>query len=312
MTVTHPGQVMQCSHCFCYVQNKYSREDKCPARGVGEGCKELGQKNRAKMSDYMLLLEENVKYISLKTEHFRKNPILKKTFRVNETESPEESDAEEVSLDETVVQNPVMKMAKKIEKLGKENDEMKKQTNDMKTTKENLRNQSMLVLKEEARISHASKLTEKKAVEAIVANTDPLQEDAHLLTMLVLIQDRDKFEVEPVTHKITPADKEAFLNTVTEEVSNFLKENPKESKEIFLEKVKQMKEQVILRLKDDQRFQPGSTANPARRDWLRRRESRRNSTASNSSKRSRSTEMETEEKKTLSKQQKPGSSLTQQ
>ena len=153
---------------------------------------------------------------------------------------------------------------------------------------------------------------EKKAVEAIIADTEPLQEDAHLLTMLALLQDRDHFEVEPVTQEITPVSEEAFLITITQGVTDFLKENPKEPKKIFIEKVKQMKEQVILRLKDDQRFQPGSTANPTRRDWLRRRESRRNSTASNSSKRSRSREAEAGEKENQSKQQKSGSSLTQQ
>ena len=90
------------------------------------GCKELGQKNRAKMADYMLSLEENVKYVSLKTEHFRKNPILKKTLRMEENENPDEPEAEETDKENTVVQNPVKKLAKEIEKLEKENEQMKK------------------------------------------------------------------------------------------------------------------------------------------------------------------------------------------
>ena len=212
---------------------------------------------------------------------------------------------EETNEDATIVQKPVEKMAKRIEKLEKENEIIKKHSTELRNVKENLKNQGLMLLKEEARISHANKLTEMKAVEFITSDPHPLQDDPHLLSMLALLQDRDQFEVDPVLHLISPISEDTFLCTISEGVSNFLAKNPKVPRESYLEKVKVMKEQVLVKLKEVSRFKPGSTANLARRERLQSR-SRRDSTASTCSKRSRSRETRMVEEN-LSKQQKPGS-----
>ena len=306
ITVTHPGQVVQCSHCFGYSHNKYSNDDKCPAKGVGKGCQELKVKQRARMADYMLLLEQRVRYVSLKTTYCRKSPAVGNTFRIREKDGPEDDDKNDDAHDEeTIVQNPIQKMSKEIEKLEKENENIKKQAKDMKASKEIMRNQSKLLLADEARINHASMLTEKNAVLAILVDTAPLKPDHHMLTMLALLQDRDQFAVEPTSGDITPISEESFLSNVTQGVTDFLSDNPEEPKEPFMTKVNSLKRQVIERMKGERRFQPGTTANPERRSRLVSR-SRRSSTSSTASKRSRSREKQVEEEN-QSKLQKPGS-----
>ena len=274
---------------------------------MGEGCKELGLKFRAKMSDYILLLEENVNYVSLKSEYIRKNPNLKKNLKIREHDNGDED--EDTTEDETIVQKPVEKMAKQIERLEQENESNKKFSTELKTVKEKLKNQSMMLLKEEARLSHANKLSEMRAVEVITSDPHPLQDDPHLLSMLALLQDRDLFEVDPILDLISPISEDTYLGTISEGVSDFLDKNPKVPREIYLKKVNVMKEQVLIKLKEVPRFKPGSTANLARRErQLSRRGSRRDSIASTCSKRSRSRETRIMEEN-LNKQHKPGSPL---
>ena len=58
ITVTHPSQPQQCSHCFSFDRPKYGvpLSERCPAKGNGKACKEMEIKERAKMADYMKML----------------------------------------------------------------------------------------------------------------------------------------------------------------------------------------------------------------------------------------------------------------
>ena len=99
ITVLHPGQSQQCSHCL-------RREDRCPGAGVGKACKDKGTK-RGAIADYMrhLMLQHN--YKSLKLQHSHEYPTLGSSSNdgfghMLEKEANEEDKAVNISVIDTV------------------------------------------------------------------------------------------------------------------------------------------------------------------------------------------------------------------
>ena len=64
ITVLHPGQTQQCSHCFLTASTG------CKGAGNGKACLQTGTE-RAKMSNYMQALKNNTGYESLKCKYLR-------------------------------------------------------------------------------------------------------------------------------------------------------------------------------------------------------------------------------------------------
>ena len=126
VTVTHPGQPQQCSHCFSHDRPKYGKplKDKCPAKGNGKACKEMEIKDRAKMADYMKELEELIGYVSLKNRYFRKLKIKPTKEPTDTDDSDKKTDEEtEVSFGTRIV-NPIVEKDLQIEMLRKEQEKM--------------------------------------------------------------------------------------------------------------------------------------------------------------------------------------------
>ena len=72
ITVTHPGQPMQCSNCFDYDHIKYTAAmgPVCPANGNGKACRAM-ETPRARMNTYMKALKQlsGIGYSSLKQKY---------------------------------------------------------------------------------------------------------------------------------------------------------------------------------------------------------------------------------------------------
>ena len=111
VTVTHQGQLQQCSNCFSFAKPKYgiSEEFKCPANGNGKACKEMGM-DRTKMAPYMKALERLIGYKSLKARYSTVGS--QEEVYIDEEES-------EVSF-KTVYKNPIIERDEKIQFLEKE------------------------------------------------------------------------------------------------------------------------------------------------------------------------------------------------
>ena len=305
VTVTHPGQPRQCSHCFGFAVNKYGEplSERCPAKGNGNACKEIGEKPRAKMMDYMLQLEKHTGYVSMKTAYSRKNP----TFRPREP--TEEGDPfEENSESEIVVCNPIVKMSETIEKLEKEKEKVPVIAKQLQESQEKIKIQKKELIAENAKIRHANILAEKGAASVIVSNSEPLALDEQMVTMLACLQERDQFDVDAASGEITHCREEFFLYTVNQEVMNFVDLHEDLHKDVYLEKLKTLQDQVKVRLTMDPRFEKGTTPDLERRQRLGSIASRRYSSASNSSKRKAGNLSKQEQSK--SKQVKPSSSPT--
>ena len=69
VTVLHPGQPQQCSHCL------KTEVLGCPGKGNGKACEALGTE-RTKMNVYMELVKHKHKYESLKAKYFAQFPTL--------------------------------------------------------------------------------------------------------------------------------------------------------------------------------------------------------------------------------------------
>ena len=305
VTVTHPGQPRQCSHCFGYSVSKYGEplSERCPAKGNGDACKEIGEKPRAKMMDYMLKLEKSTGYISMKTSYIRKNP----TFRPREVTEEGDVFEESSESEEIVVCNPIVKMSETIEKLEKEKEKVPVIVKQLQESQEKIKIQKKELIAENAKIRHANILAEKGAASEIVSNSEPLALDVQMVTMLACLQERDQFDVDPASGEITHCREELFLPTVTQEVTNFVDLHKDLPKDVYLEKLKTLQNQVKERLTKDPRFVKGTTPDLERRQRLGSIASRRYSSASNSSKR-KAGYLSQEQSKT--KQVKPSSSPT--
>ena len=306
VTVTHPGQPRQCSHCFGFASPKYGEPltDRCPAKGNGDACKEIGEKPRAKMTEYMLQLEKNTGYISMKTAYNRKNP----THMPRETMEERDVVDENSGTKETVVCNPVVKMSETIEKLEKENEKVPVIVKQLQESQEKIKIQKKELIAENAKIRHANILAEKGAASVIVSNSNPLALDEQMVTMLACLQERDQFDVDATSGEITHCREELFLYTVNQEVMNFVELHEDLPRDVYLEKLKTLQNQVKARMTMDPRFEKGTTPDLERRQRLGSFASRRYSTASNTSKRKAGNLSKQEQSKT--KQGKPSSSPT--
>ena len=76
ITVLHPGQIMQCSHCL-------RRADGCPGGGKGRLCKEKRTK-RGEIADYMRHLKLHHNYTSLKMQFREEFPQLNSNIPHND------------------------------------------------------------------------------------------------------------------------------------------------------------------------------------------------------------------------------------
>ena len=137
VTVTHPGQPQQCSHCFGHDRPKYGRPlaDRCPAKGNGKACKEMEIKDRAKMTDYMQELENLIGYVSLKNKYYRKLKIksAKVSIITDETENKTEDEMELGS--GTKIVNPIKEKDLQISMLIKEQERIPALMQELKNTK---------------------------------------------------------------------------------------------------------------------------------------------------------------------------------
>ena len=306
VTVTHPGQPRQCSHCFGYAVTKYGEPltERCPAKGNGNACKEIGEKPRAKMMEYMLKLERNTGYVSMKIAYSRKHP----TFRPREPTEEGDVFEENSESEETVVCNPIVKMSETIEKLEKEKEKVPVIVKQLQESQEKMKTQKKELIAENAKIRHANTLAEKGAASTIVSNSKPLALDEQMVTMLACLQERDQFDVDPASGEITHCREELFLHTVTQEVTNFVDLHQDLSKDVYFEKLKALKYQVKERMTKDPRFEKGTTPDLDRRQRLGSIASRRYSSASASSKRKAGYLSQQEQTKT--KQVRPSTSPT--
>ena len=271
VTVTHPGQPQQCSHCFSHDRPKYGKplKDKCPAKGNGKACKEMEIKDRAKMADYMKELEELIGYVSLKNRYFRKLKIKPTKEPTDTDDSDKKTDEEtEVSFGTRII-NPIVEKDLQIEMLRKEQEKMPALIQELKNTRAILRTRRDEQNVNDSRLKLARKFAEQRMAEAIKSDTMFLTNNPHLISMLAVFQERDQFLVDPVTADIKPLNEDNFLKAIKDDVIKFSEEeeNPPFNKLQYNERIDEVKNQVHEKMKEDKRFYPGTTTN-SRRDSI--------------------------------------------
>ena len=103
----------------------------------------------------------------------------------------------------------------------------------------------------------------------------------HLVSMIVVFQERDQFTVDPATADIKPNKEDSFLQTICNDVNLYAdqEDSPLFSKQEYKERLLNLKTKVLEKMKEDKRFFPGTS------NSLIVRAGRRDSTSSTSSKR---------------------------
>ena len=272
ITVTHQGQLQQCSNCFSFAKPKYgiSEEFKCPANGNGKACKELGLE-RTKMGPYMKALERLIGYKSLKAKY--------STVGAQE-EIYEDEEESEVSF-KAVYKNPIIERDEKILALEKERQALQGQLPSLQ--------EELLKTKKEMEAMHksqqiktnlfrqAAQVTEHKVAETIKSDPSFLTNNPHLIPLLSLFQDRNDFTIDTENDTVKPIQENEFLKGIAIDIDCLSQEKDATSSEaeLFKERLGEVRNLVLENVK---------------KRWIRR--GRRDSIGSQtSSKRGREDEM---------------------
>ena len=262
ITVTHPSQPQQCSHCFSYDGPKYgiSLEERCPAKGNGKACKEMEIKERAKMTDYMYHLEKWLGYVSLKTKYFRNQPIFNGNgiAAYDKLENRNDDEDTEVSF-ATKITNSIIE---KLLLLEKAQERMPALIQELKNTKAVLKSRKEEQRIGEARFNLANKIAEERIAETVRTSPDFMTDNPHLISMLAVFQERDQFEVDVLTGDIKPNNEDDFLKVIADDVIKFAKQTDHSPFTIdqYKDRLKELKSHVLGKMKEDKRFFPGTTA----------------------------------------------------
>ena len=244
VTVTHQGQLQQCSNCFSFAKPKYgiSEEFKCPANGNGKACKEMGM-DRTKMAPYMKALERLIGYKSLKARYSTVGS--QEEVYVDEEES-------EVSF-KTVYKNPIIERDEKIQTLEKEHQALKDQLPPMqeellKTKKEAMQKAQSIKTN---LFRQAAQVTEHKVAETIRTDPSFLTNSPHLVPLLSLFQDRDEFSIDTENDMVKPIVEEEFLKGIAMNIDATAqqKETLPSETELYMERLGEVRNLVLENVK---------------------------------------------------------------
>ena len=256
ITVTHPGQPMQCSNCFCWDHIKYTAAlgPVCPANGNGKACKEMGTP-RAKMGSYMKALEKDsgVGYSSMKQKF-----LAGSGSQLNMDERLLGEDGEEVEQVEetlTTILPPMVEKDRRIQELEKENQKiasLKEELTKVKAmAKTEAGTQSMLKKK----VEKAKKMAEMQVAEAIKfdtksiisENADTGRPDGRII-MLAEYQDIDEFDEDE--NELKPKNKNDFMKEVVKDIEEHSKVEGSTDAEHMKEVIEHVKLQVLKVMKE--------------------------------------------------------------
>ena len=198
ITVTHPGQPMQCSNCFNYDHIKYTAAmgPVCPANGNGKACSAM-ETPRARMNNYMVALEKysGVGYSSLKQKHMA-SIGSKMNMEEKLLEEGEEAEQEDRT---TTLLPPMVERDKRITELEKENEcinDLKEEIVKLKATAKNESNRKNSIKK---KLDKAKKLVERQVTDDILYDAQSLripEERNPKIVMLAEHQDIDEFDFD--------------------------------------------------------------------------------------------------------------------
>ena len=192
ITVLHPGQLQQCSHCL--KQGNLG----CPGKGNGRACLALGTQ-RTKMNVYMDFVKIKHGYRSLKAKYFEQFPSLggAGTCGLDMVERDETAD------DNIVPVNPIEEKDSEIAELKNALEKLKEEANDSRTVKENLtknRNELRIAnrtaLLSTSKIDFARKVTEQRMSNCISDSCLEGEVEDELVALYATLADEDNFEMD--------------------------------------------------------------------------------------------------------------------
>ena len=181
----------------------------------------------------------------------------------------------------TKITNPIVEKDTRIQLLEKEQEKMPALEQELKNTKAVLRARRKEQAMEDVQFKLAKNITEQRTAENIKNSPSCPSIYPHLVSMIVVFQERDQFTVDPATADIKPNKEEYFLQTICNDVNLYAdqEDSPLFSKQDYKERLLSLKSKVLEKIKEDKRFFPGTS------DSLIVRAGRRDSTSSTSSKR---------------------------
>ena len=251
ITVTHPGQPMQCSNCFNYDHIKYTAAmgPVCPANGNGKACSAM-ETPRARMNNYMVALEKysGVGYSSLKQKHMA-SIGSKMNMEEKLLEEGEEAEQEDRT---TTLLPPMVERDKRITELEKENEcinDLKEEIVKLKATAKNESNRKNSIKK---KLDKAKKLVERQVTDDILYNAQSLripEERNPKIVILAEHQDIDEFDFDEA-NEITAKEKGEFLKEISKSLEEHAKKDNTVDKDLVLKELEEVKKKVLRVMKE--------------------------------------------------------------
>ena len=238
VTVLHPGQVQQCSHCLKLANMG------CQGKGNGKACQAMGSA-RTTMSTYMEYIKIKHGYSSLKSKYYEQFPNLGGAGNFGLSDMSEITDED----GEIVPMNPIVEKDRQIADLKKALEECKREVLEVNVIKESLvktkhelQISKKMSAESQKKIDIAKKVTEKRMSSCILDKSSQPGIQEELVNLYSSLADDETFNI--VDDKIVPA--EDFLKDVEEKVME-RGDNTEERRELelvknkILEKVKSKK-----------------------------------------------------------------------